>query len=52
MTAFGLWHRCLPYQIKRFSSIFEAWYWAAGHGYQLDGPISDALCARMEAVCE
>ena len=38
--AYGLWHRCLPYRIKRFASDREARLFASTYGYQLDGVIN------------
>lgn len=34
---YGLWHRFLPYKIKRFASAREARLFAMTHGYTLDG---------------
>lgn len=34
---YGLWHRFLPYRIKRFADDREARLFAMTHGYTLDG---------------
>lgn len=36
---YGLWHRFLPYKIKRFASAREARLFASTYGYILDGEI-------------
>lgn len=35
--SYGLWHRCLPYKTKQFSSANEAYNYAVIYGYKFDG---------------